>query len=930
MISELKHCLELWICGISMIMLVLPVSCYSQTEQPILNFSDCKAISGKESYEAGIDCLKKYKEKAYELWSNENKAAWHYEVGSLYKQIDQGKKADWHLLSGLTLLKDQFPDRQSVLLSDLLLRRGELVLTLKGDVNTTILFFQGAFQASPIDTKKGKIQRTKVLLQIAILEGNQGKYHEALNKLNMVLAERINLLGPQDNLVANVYSELGVLYAGALDFKQAQMQFERAAEIRVSCADTLSYRYAQILNNLAAMQEKNGDIFGARTRYKVALDLKRELVGDSAIETSEGYLNYGMNWSYTEDWDSVDKYMQLSLTIDRILYPPTHPELAQTLIGFGYVYETHKRWEAALVAYQQAMEVLVPGFDGTTLSSQPDLGESGDANKLWTCLYSKAENLYYLAWDNGLDLETLKLSHETWKLVAQHIEQLQSGFQDDDTRFMVGEWAHGDLEKAIKGAVLLADLTGDSRYLWEGLHFAELGRGVLLRDGVNRMAVEAFSGIQGDLIREERQLAQELRSQKVEVDLLAPGSSSYADIQLMESYQSLRLRYEQLLLQIQRKAPRYHELRYQSIALNWSQLQKSMETEESLWVEYFYGESCITAFYLTEQGISSFQIANDTAFRAHLNDFQTMCALPPEDENWNEQMRQLETESKWLYKRLLLPVEEQLGSRFSDFRTLYIVPDGPLGKLPFHALGVENTSESVSTFRYLAEFIPIGYAFSIHHQFAIQSSPYVEKESGGLLAYILTDEIMAEDGKTILPALTGARREKSALESWEGAEIIPGDEMTEIHFKDNAKNARQIHLSTHAQAGEEGDSRLYFSSGGNPEEDGILWASEVYGMNLSAELLVLSACQTGEGTYQSGAGVLSLGHAFAYAGVRNQVVSLWALDDGSGADLMEGFYASRSNGVEVVKALNFAEVNYLKNHGKRGRHPFYWGGYVAM
>jgi CHAT domain-containing protein len=115
------------------------------------------------------------------------------------------------------------------------------------------------------------------------------------------------------------------------------------------------------------------------------------------------------------------------------------------------------------------------------------------------------------------------------------------------------------------------------------------------------------------------------------------------------------------------------------------------------------------------------------------------------------------------------------------------------------------------------------------------------------------------------------------------------------------------------------------------KEDGLLEAWELMQMNLSAELAVLSACETARGRIGAGEGVIGLSWALFVAGVPSTVVSQWKVESSSTRDLMVGFHRglrSTTRPLTKTEALRQAVLPLLKN--PRTDHPFYWAGFVLV
>jgi len=155
---------------------------------------------------------------------------------------------------------------------------------------------------------------------------------------------------------------------------------------------------------------------------------------------------------------------------------------------------------------------------------------------------------------------------------------------------------------------------------------------------------------------------------------------------------------------------------------------------------------------------------------------------------------------------------------------------------------------------------------------------------------------------------------------------------TEQRFKQEAGKANIIHLATHAITDDENPmySKLVFALDTSAGEDGFLNTYELYNMQLNADLVVLSACNTGYGKLYRGEGVMSLARGFMYAGCRRIMMSLWSVDDQSSAKIMTLFYQNLAGGLTINEALRHAKLTYLRTADKVKSNPFYWAGFVSI
>jgi CHAT domain-containing protein/Tfp pilus assembly protein PilF len=173
-------------------------------------------------------------------------------------------------------------------------------------------------------------------------------------------------------------------------------------------------------------------------------------------------------------------------------------------------------------------------------------------------------------------------------------------------------------------------------------------------------------------------------------------------------------------------------------------------------------------------------------------------------------------------------------------------------------------------------------------------------------------------------------REVSAL--FPDSRVLIGPDASKDNLKkEDLTSRRYILFSTHGILGNEipyiKQPALVLNLVGNKEEDGFLTATEIFNMNLNADLVGLSACQTGLGIQSAGEGVVGLSRAFMYAGTDSVLVSLWSVSDESTYKLMVRFFEGLKQGKDKLTALKEAK-NYLRTNGYD--NPFYWAPFILM
>jgi CHAT domain-containing protein len=165
-----------------------------------------------------------------------------------------------------------------------------------------------------------------------------------------------------------------------------------------------------------------------------------------------------------------------------------------------------------------------------------------------------------------------------------------------------------------------------------------------------------------------------------------------------------------------------------------------------------------------------------------------------------------------------------------------------------------------------------------------------------------------------------------------GGEAIVNERATEGIFKERAPQYGLIHVATHGRMDPRVPLRssLFFHADPSTHDDGELHAYEIYGMDLQAELAVLSACSVGGGKSIKGQGVMSLGRSFMVAGCTNVVMTLQDVSDQKASEIMRRFYVALVGGKTVAEALQLARMQYISETDAEYAHPAYWSPFILV
>jgi CHAT domain-containing protein/tetratricopeptide (TPR) repeat protein len=289
-------------------------------------------------------------------------------------------------------------------------------------------------------------------------------------------------------------------------------------------------------------------------------------------------------------------------------------------------------------------------------------------------------------------------------------------------------------------------------------------------------------------------------------------------------------------------------------------------------------------------------------------------------------------DARALHQTLIAPIADLLATR----RTWILIPDGPLWNLPFQALVDEQG-------RYAAERAAIVYAPAIAAwvEMSRPAAASPQRARRELLAFGNPATaagagagVGAERTRARLAPLPEAETEVRSAARFYGpgsSAVYVRDEATEARFKAEASRYRVLHLAGHGVLNDASPmhSYLLLATRDHDGEDGFLEAGELMQMDLGAELVVLSACETARGGYAEGEGIIGFSWALFAARCRTQVVSQWKVDSAATSLLMRTFHRNvRADRRGAATALRKSVASMLAT--KEYRHPFYWAGFVVL
>ena len=496
------------------------------------------------------------------------------------------------------------------------------------------------------------------------------------------------------------------------------------------------------------------------------------------------------------------------------------------------------------------------------------------------------------------------------------------------------------------------------------IEVSERQRARSLLDLLSEAHTDLRQGVDPMLIERERTLAKQLND-KSQTQTSTPEQAAA----LKQEMSQLETGYERAQVAIRKNNPRYAALT-QPQPLKLKEIQQQLDAD-TLLLEYALGEERSYLFAITKDSLTSYELPKEELIKRNalqVYELLTVRNTRKSDETAiQRKIRITEAEAKLpnsiqaLSKTLLAPAAALLGGK-----RLVIVADGALQYIPFAMLPDPAARNQPLIVGHEVVSLPSASALAIQRtelasrplapkMLAVIADPVFDRtdarfkttaETSGSVQAANADtrglEHIAEasgdkSGRLVIRRLPFTRQEADGLMA-----LAPKDSsFRAMDFSANRANVlngdlsqyRYVHFATHGLLDTErpGLSSLVLSTidaDGKPQ-DGFLRANDIYNMKLPAELVVLSACQTGLGKEVRGEGLIGLTRGFMYAGAKRVVVSLWSVNDKATSDLMKKFYTGMLKENErPAAALRAAQIEMWKQ--KQWQSPYYWAAFTMQ
>ncbi|MCH2022705.1 MAG: CHAT domain-containing protein [Saprospiraceae bacterium] len=813
------------------------------------------------------------------------------------------------------------------------------------------------------------------LNNLAILYQDMGKYAEAEPLL--LDAKRINAIsGKLNSNYALSLNNLALLYQLMNRYTQAEMLYIEAREIYAQVVGKTHPDYASSINNLAVLYQDMGADKKAEPLLLEAKFINSEVFGEMHPNYATILNNIAMLY---QNMNSFEKAEPLLLEVNEMnlkLVGKEHPDYALGINNLAILYRDMGAYIKSELLLKEAKNIYSRLFGKehsgyvmtinnlASLYLEMDLLDSAFLfcmNSLKANIsvgdvagfsidslekYTFYSNHQVIKSVNNLlkivkkqyhkDSSQLKLNeHYAIARAAIHFnEHIRNDFSTEGDKLRVLETSHDLICQGLETVVLQNQLI----YLGEAFSFAEFNKSVLLADAMKGNRAKAFGELPESLLNIETKFQKEMTSLRKKA---YDANTQEEKRSIRQSIGELNIEISKLLKTIKDKYPKYHAFKYENFSISAEEIQELLDPKTAL-IEYLLSDSICYMFVVSKQEIQLFPIPLNLdelkkkvkTLRFALSNYHMIIA---------EQEKAYEMYTKtafWFYENLL---KKALSGR--KYENLIIITDGELGHLPFESFLVEAVSGPIRDYSDLP-YLVLDYNISYNYSATLWKNNLnieANDNNGEVLAF--ASDYYKPDSNLLdirlpyyvnlrknLHPLPAANKEIEELAGRFQGKFLSGKSANERMFKQHAQDYGIIHLAMHGilESSRPLLSSLVFTENLDSTEDNFLQAYEISHMKLNADMVVLSACETGYGRFKQGEGIVSLARSFMYAGVPSLLVSLWQVNDVTTASIMEYFYDNLAKDIDKSAALRMAKLTYLENISGIAAHPAYWSPFIQL
>jgi CHAT domain-containing protein len=799
------------------------------------------------------------------------------EIGFIYYTNEEIEKAISFSKKGIDIIKIYKPTH----LKDLNIARFKLANIYKD--------FDSKKYYSILEEIVADNEKDNLTINAIALLTKKGDYYTGINKLNSLLLQK-NTIDKElyiRKTIIKIYAYMHEsIYNSKLtsDLKLIKENHRIIDEKFPKSSFDDSFIYG-IYNNLA-------NIYESFNEYDIALDLyikAKKYFKANNEKSNMLYVTNNIGYLYAKQ----NKINQAIECFQEILKTSEDDyQLATAYNNLGYFLNSIPS-KKKITYFQKAIQTILG--KSKIIYNTPSLEtirESGYQQDILVFLIDLS-NHYVKAYKESNDINYLIKAKETLYRIDELVSLIRYESNTEQSKLF---W----IEKGVNTYMLAVEVCYLLNKPDEAFYFMEKNKALLLQENIKKFQAKLEMDIPKNIQEREYKLYFDLKKARKEFQLKPK------DALLKLTLNKRNLEFQNFMDSLRVKYPNYVKIKQEIETVSVQKVISNLTLNECF-ITYILNENDGYGIFCNQKEKIFFKIENVTSFQQDINSLKHLMKQRILNK---QQTNNFQKASNSIFKRLF-PFDNALAK--INNKKIIIVPDDSLLNLPFEALSINDSSNLSKS--YLINFTEISYlqSFSILDKIK-QIRHKASKKILAIAPYQFQDAQLQD--------LIRSKEAVKSLNKYYSTDILIGDSAIKKTFYEKSRDYEIIHLNTHA--GFDSISESPWISFRKEK----LTLDELYGIDNQAELVILDACKTNEGTIASGEGMLSLSRGFFNNGSKSVLASLWNVNEKAGNDIIATFYNELEQGKTKSKALQLAKINYLKEHQFSEILPYYWASFT--
>ncbi len=856
-----------------------------------------------ETLEQAISVFKKMEEEDAEQKIIELKNS----VGRVYIVSYQLSKAKKHYEELLSYLKTVKPSQIDSLELSTIYNNIGVIHFYEGNMDEAYRSYDMSRTYAIMSGYPENVNVGRALYNMGLVRDMKGLLVDALYFYKKALDIYKDIYGEYHQHIAEIYGAFGNIHLKRLELEKARYYFRKDLEISRQIYGDEHLEAAWGYENIGRVFQEEGKDSIAKEMFLKALNIRERVyqqphmeisslllslsqieqdtklsvqIAEKAYETEKKVSPNATFWKWeillnlieknTEagDYDKAEFYLKKAESVGNQIMPSLpHPLHVNTFIAGAKLFNKINKYSKSL---DYTVNALQSSLRKGAKWSKKDIIKPGQIQ--YISEYLSAITFYTeLVFEKAGDedkIEELIQTSNIFKSVVDVIRVHQKRRTSDDFSLQHSILYKNFYEAALKTYVCLWTKTKDISYLNSAFEYAERIKNNHSMELLNGMDVHKISNLPETTLRKEYKLKKDILYYKTVADEGNEAQQKMASENLYRLFKEEQKFYSNL----KKVHPEYYNAKYNFRPLSLKNVQSNLSGKEAVWLSVFIGKKEYL-FVITDKK-AEISILKEKA-----------------------------------YEPVIRTLLEDGVSKF------IVIPDFSVKWVNLEAFRYKN--------KYLIEHLSFIYNTSLNNYFRKNREKTLINRKVLAVAPVNFESFQ-------LPPLKFSKKEADEIKRFFTVKTLLKQDATIQEFKKNLLSFGALHISSHISYNSENPlkSKLYLSSE-NGEEDGILYAHDIFGTPMRTHLVTLSACDS-KGTGHELIGIYGFADAFSYNGCENILMTLWNVEDKTMYQITSSFYKYLSKGYSKEEAIRQAKIDFIHSSDKYKSDQFYWAGIILQ